>query len=101
MKVTRIYKNKFYVLADHPGISGFRDWSVKEEVVVTGLKARNNKLLIVREFDPKEESGNYHLHDGHLPGHQPVAEVSEAIAWLNQNPFQSISKEKVGRQRHH
>lgn len=94
-KVTRVYKNKFYVLADHPGISGFRDWSTKEEVVVTGRKAQNNKLLIVREFDPNKESGKYYLHDGHIPGYQPVADVSEALTWLTQNPFQSISKAKA------
>lgn len=91
-QVTRIYKNRFYVLADHPGISGFRDWNRKEEVIVTGLKAQSKRSLVVREFIPENETENFYLHDGHLPGHQPLAKTSEALKWLAQNPYQAISK---------
>jgi len=87
----RISANKLYVLADHPGISGFRDYSRNVEAITTGLKAVHNKSYVVREFKPQGH-GSFELHDGHLPGYRPIVSEELAIQWLEANPYQYISQ---------
>lgn len=86
----RIKRHHYYVLADYPGISGFRDWSRKVECIVTGHKAANNRSRIVREYLATGR-GEFRVEDGHLPDHQPVMREVDALRWLDANPFQSIT----------
>lgn len=90
MKNTKIHAARYYLLADHPGISGFKDYSRKVETITTGRKARRERSLIVGEYLPN--GGTFELHDGHLPGHRPIVPMAEAFQWLDQNPFQFISE---------
>jgi len=85
----RIKPNSYYVLADHPGISGFKDWTRKTECVVTGLKARNNRSIVAREY-LANGMRLFRLNDGHLPDYQPITSEVEALRFLDANPFQSI-----------
>lgn len=85
----RIKNGHYYVLADYPGISGFRDYSRKEECIVTAEKARNRRTLIDREYLATGK-GQFRLGDGHLPDYQPRTSEVEALRWLDQNPFGEI-----------
>jgi hypothetical protein len=83
----RIKSDHYYVRAEHPGISGFQDWSRKVESIVTGHKARNNRSSIVREYLATGR-GKFRLGDGHLPEFQPVVSEVDMLRWLAANPFQ-------------
>lgn len=85
----RIYKDRFYVLADHPGISGFKDYSRLDYRIVTGHKASRERCYVVGEFLPIAEDW-YRLEDGHLPEHQPKATTREALEWLTANPYSAV-----------
>ena len=87
--VVRIRRDHYYVLADHPGISGFKDYSRKVECIVTGHKAANNRCLVQREY-LASGLGRFECDDGHLPGHRPIVSEVEALRFLDANPFQSI-----------
>jgi len=81
-KEMRVFKNKYYILREHPGISGFQQWDKYEYRVVTGYKAANNWLRIVKEF--KENGrGRFRLEDGHL------ALEKEIIPWLDKERYQT------------
>ena len=84
----KIFKNKYYILRDHPGISGFQQWDKCEYRVATGHKARNDKLSIVKEFLANGR-GLFRLEDGHLPDYQPKAKEKEIFDWLDINRFQT------------
>jgi hypothetical protein len=87
----RIKSNSYYVLADHPGISGFKDWSRKEEYIVTGQYAKNNRSLVVREYQAKG-IGRFRVHDGRLPEYCPLVSEVEALRWLDSNPYQRVTQ---------
>ena len=86
----RIKRNSYYVLADYPGISGFKDWTRKVECVVTGHKASKNRSIVQREYVPN--GGMFRVNDGHLPEFQPRLSEVEALRWLDSNPFQEAVK---------
>jgi hypothetical protein len=90
MKTLRIKKGHFYVLADHPGISGFKDYTRKVETVVTAEKARNHRYCVDREYLASGR-GTFRVHDGHLPDYQPRMSEVDALRWLDANPFQGIT----------
>jgi len=85
----RIKNGHYYVRAEHPGISGFQDWSRKVESVCAAPKARNNRLSIVREY-LANGLRSFRLCDGHLPEHQPIVREVDALRWLDENPFSEI-----------
>lgn len=78
------------MLADHPGISGFKDYTKKVECVVSAEKARSNRILIDREYLANGVR-QFRLDDGHLPEHRPIAREVDALRFLDANPFASIS----------
>lgn len=83
----RIYKNRQYILAVIPGISGFQRWDEREYYVVSGLKAKNNRVDIIAEWTPCADE-QYELCDGHLPGYRPVGGILEVLAFLEREPYQ-------------
>jgi hypothetical protein len=85
----KIKTGHYYVLADHPGISGFKDWTRKVECIVTAEKARHSRPYIAREY-LANGIRQFRLYDGHLPDYQPIAREVEALHWLDANPFQAI-----------
>ena len=90
MKI-RIKAGHYYVLADHPGISGFKDWTRKVECIVSADKARHNRALIDREY-LANGLGTFRIDDGHLPDHQPRVSEVEALRFLDSNPFSCAVK---------
>lgn len=89
MKSLRIKAGHYYVFADYPGISGFKDYTRKAESVVTADKARLRRYNIDREY-LANGLRKFRLADGHLPEHQTVVREVEALRWLDENPFQEI-----------
>lgn len=87
----RIKRNAYYVLADYPGISGFKDWTRKEECIVTGHKAANNRSIVDREYLATGQ-GEFRCDDGHLPEYQPIMKEVDALRFLDTNPFSRIIK---------
>ena len=87
----RIYKDRYYLMRDHPGLSGFRQWDKWEYWVTTGRKAQHDRLDVVEEYKPTEHH-IFRLEDGHVPDCQPRVTVQEALAWLDENPFQRITR---------
>lgn len=87
----RIKANHYYVLARHPGISGFQDFTRKVESITTGHKARNNRSYVEREYLAKG-LGKFRLDDGHLPDYQPIVSEVEMLRWLTANPFSEAVK---------
>jgi len=85
----RIKTGHYYVKADYPGISGFRDFTRKEECIVTAQKARSSRTYIVREYLATGR-GQFRLANGRLPEYQPIAHEVEALRWLDENPFAEI-----------
>ena len=85
----RIYADRFYVLADHPGISGFQEWDKLAYCVVTGAKAKQRRPCVVGEFLPISEDV-YRCEDGHIPDYQPRLRTPDALRWLLDNPFAAI-----------
>ena len=85
----RIYKNKYYILRNHPGISGFTQWEKWEYRVCTGYKAANHRLDVVKEFR-ENGRGRFKLEDGHLPECQPKAVEKEIIPWLDMTRYQTV-----------
>ena len=85
----RIYKDRYYLMRIHPGISGFQQWDKWEYYVTTGLKARNDRTRIVREYKPGFHV-IFRLEDGHVPDYQPRANEAESLTWLDENPYQRI-----------
>ena len=82
----RIYKDRYYVLSQVPGISGFQRWHERELTVVTGYKAANYKLAVKCEYTPGK-TDTFILFDGHLPDHCPRANEREMISWLDNNSY--------------
>lgn len=82
----RIYQDRFYVLAVTPGISGFQRWHERELHIVTGRKARNNRLSVVGEWSPKPGE-EYIIHDGHTRDYCPRGDADAVRAFLASNPF--------------
>ena len=85
----RVYKNKYYILRTHPGISGFQRWDKYEYRLVTGKKARFHRLNIYKEFRAKGLA-YFRLENGHLPDYQPGAKEADALRWLDENPYGSV-----------
>ena len=85
----KIYKRRFYVVATHPGISGFQDFDRLEYRIITGHKAQSNRSSVLGELLPIGEDW-YRLEDGHLPDYQLRKRTPEALRWLLQNPYNSI-----------
>jgi len=88
----RIYKDRYYLLREHPGLSGFKQWDKWEYYVTTGHKARNERTRVVREYTPQGNGVIFRLGDGHLPDYQPRASETDALQWLNDNPYQRITQ---------
>ncbi len=84
----RLFKSRFYVCRQHPGISGFQQWDKWEYFIVSGSRAQGrDRLNVTGEFVPGC-GHTYELDDGHLPGHRPVtAEPSVVRDHLTANPF--------------
>lgn len=83
----RIFKNRYYILRRHPGISGFVRWNEWEYSICTGRKAQgNSRLSVLKEFKAKG-LGHFRLGNGHLPNYQPEVKEVEALRWLDANPF--------------
>jgi len=87
----RIKREHYYVLSDFPGISGFRDFTRKVEVVVKGHKAANRRAYIDREYLANGRR-YFRIHDGHLPDYCPVVSEVDALRWLDANPWGDISE---------
>jgi len=86
----RIYKNKYYLMADTPGISGFKRWNEKEYYVSTGHRAKNNRTRVLKEYRPDLFASWFRIEDGHLPDYQPRLCEEDALKWLDKNMFQRI-----------
>ena len=84
----KIYKDRFYVKAGTPGISGFQQWGETEFRIVTGHKARNCRPHIVAEWTPTSDE-QYRLENGRCPEFQPVTDREGVIEFLRREPFQS------------
>jgi len=84
----RIFKNKYYILREHPGISGFQQWNKYEYRVSTGYKAANNKTRVVKEFLANGR-GRFLLEDGHLPDYQWEAKEKEIYDFLDKERYQT------------
>ena len=84
----RVYKNKYYILKHHPGISGFIRWNENEYRVCSGYKASSNKSCIVKEFKANGR-GQFRLEDGHVPEHQPLVKEKEIFDWIDINLYQT------------
>ncbi len=85
----RIYKSKYYLMQDVPGISGFKRWDEREYFVATGHHARNNRTKVIREFQPLYAAW-FRLEDGHLPEYQPRVDQEKALKWLDENIYGRI-----------
>lgn len=86
----RIYRDRFYLIESIPGISGFQRWDEREFRLVTGHKARLNRLSVVCEYVPGHgRPDTFRLEDGRLPEYQQVVDVGQAIAYLVREPFGS------------
>ena len=80
----RVYKNKYYIIENIPGISGFQRWNEREYRVVNGRLASLRRLEVVKEF--LFNGGKFRLEDGHLPEYQPMTGlISELFEWLDNN----------------
>lgn len=86
----RIYKNKYYLMQDTPGISGFKRWNEKEYYVSTGYHAKSNRTRVIKEFSQRYAAW-FRVEDGHLPDHQPRMSQQDALKWLDKNIYQRIS----------
>ena len=85
----KLYKKNYYIIKDHPGISGFQQWNQLEYRVCTGYKAMaHDRTRIVRQF-LENGRGQFALEDGHLPGYQPVVKEKEVIPWLEKNLYRT------------
>jgi len=87
----RIYSDRFYLLRKHPGHSGFQRWNEWEYYITTGRKARNDRSLVVREYKQTGE-GVFRIEDGHLPDYQQRKSETDALTWLQENPWQRITE---------
>jgi len=83
----RIYRDRVYVLANFPGISGYKDWSRLAYRIGSGKHAANNRTEAIGEL--RARSGLYRLQDGHLPDYQPRVGLDDALAWIQSNPYQT------------
>ncbi len=88
----RIFKNKLYLIATIPGISGFQRWDKRELRIMLGHRAKtNSRLDIVGEFNPDRDTFCFILEDGHLLDCCPkTGLLDEALSWLIENPHNSI-----------
>ena len=84
----RVYKNKYYILKKHPGLSGFTQWNKYEYRVCSGHKAASCKSYIVREFKANGR-GQFRLEDGHVPEYQPLVKEKEIFNWIDVNLYQT------------
>jgi hypothetical protein len=87
----RIYKDRYYLMRVHPGLSGFRNFDRWHYYITTGLKASNDRTRVVREHKPVG-AGEFRLEDGHLPDYQSRADEKKALEWLDRNPYQCITR---------
>lgn len=84
----RIYRNRFYVVEETPGLSGFQRWDKIQVRIVTGYVARRLKSSVTGEFNTTDPR-SYRLDDGHLPDHQPITDAAGVIAYLKENLYSS------------
>lgn len=83
--VGRINKDRIYILRDHPGISGFRDWGLWEYWIAAGSGlGYGDRLNILAEYEPRPDD-QFRLATGQLPDYQPRAGAAAAIAALRAN----------------
>jgi len=82
----RVYKNKYYILREHPGISGFQQWDKWEYRVATGWKATHYKLSIVEQLLANGR-GQFRLENGYFPEYQPVVKEKEIYDWLDKERY--------------
>lgn len=84
---TKIYKDRYYIIANAPGISGFQRFDEREYRVVSGLKAANHREYVIGEWS--QRSGyRYALENGRMPEHQPVVDADGVVVFLRANPYQ-------------
>ena len=85
----RIYKDRYYIRAAVPGVSGFQRWADIEYHIVTGAKARTCRSDIVAEWHPR---GGLLMRceDGRFPRHQTRRESLDAARWLDANAWAAI-----------
>ena len=86
----RVYKDRLYMMSEHPGLSGFQQWDKYHYYIVMGYKAQNNRSGIIHEYRPSGR-GLFRIEDGHLPDYQPRYEEAAAIQWLKANIWQRIT----------
>lgn len=84
----KIYKQKYYIMREHPGISGFQQWDKWDYRVVTGFKAANHKSSVIRQFFANGR-GRFRLEDGHTPEHQPIVKEVDIYDWLDKERYQA------------
>ena len=85
----KIYRDKFYVLAETPGISGFKRYGELEFCVVTGYKAVNERARVIGQYLPTSED-RFILCDGHMPHLCPQGDWGIALDFLSINTFQRV-----------
>jgi hypothetical protein len=84
----KVFKNKYYITRNHPGISGFKQWDKWEFRVITGFNAQKHKTDVIYQFFANGK-GIFRLEDGHLSPYQPVVQEKEIYDFLDKNPYQS------------
>ena len=78
----RIYKDRYYITQETPGLSGFQEWGKLEYTVMKGNRAR--QYNITKEF--KFNGGKFRLDNGRHPDYQPITgNFYELYDWLDRN----------------
>ena len=84
----RIYSDRFYVIGETPGLSGFQRWDKVQIRIVTGHVARRLKHSVIGEFNTAD-TRSYRLDDGHLPDYQPITNAAGVLTYLTENIYSS------------
>lgn len=77
----RIMAGRVYVRESIPGISGFKQWDRRELRLVNAATARLYRSEITGEYAPSP-GDSFRLEDGRAPEFQPVADATDATAWV-------------------
>lgn len=98
----RVFKNKFYMTAETPGISGFQEWDNVELRIISGHKAmeENYRYRVVAEFIPEKifcgsclrgiDGHGMRFENGKLPNCQEFVLDEEIKKTLLEFPFNSL-----------
>lgn len=81
----RIYKDRIYLLRDHPGISGFRQSDKWDYWIAPGFGlGYGDRLHVLGEYQAKPDDV-FRLTTGQLPDYQPRTGAAAACAALRAN----------------